>query len=612
MHCFPMSFLRGASFPQEVNTTMRRILVLMAAVLMAGGLAVPAFAAESGGQLDDCIHVGLGNIVANPGEDIQVPVMISNVTGWGVMAFEMEICWCELPAGLLQFVDCSAGEVITNSSWFLGACGICGPNCVTAAAAGATPLVGEGVLFYLNFHVSANAKPCMCCELCFEEVYLYDPEAPLNVCTECGEVCIDYCTILGYITTWYCMEGPCEYVYYIPQAGVRVHLSQCDQAIASTYTDCFGMFEFDCLEPLGPGQGLQDCPYCLDLDDCAFPFAFINAFDASLILRYLVCMDDLDCCAFNYCDDDQKLGMVYPQQVAADVNCTGMITAYDASLILQFVVRLIPAFPCPTNWVWYWMNCFDGCTFECYPYVAWAIGIPKGDVSGYCYMPADGELAASTSTVKLGVPEHFDGYVEVPVMVKGADNVYSTQFEVEYNADDFDVTQVTGVGLGSGMMTAYNADNGNLLIAMAGSSPFSGSGKVAKITLQKRHTPIPVASTRVEITDALLNEVAPVIEGHQYDGEVVRFSLGPVSPNPFSESAAISYSVPQAASVTIDVYDVNGRLVQTVYNGQVEAGTHQAIWDGRDSAGDKVARGVYFCRMNAGAFSATEKVVLLQ
>jgi hypothetical protein len=445
----------------------------------------------------------------------------------------------------------------------------------------------------------------MCCDIWFESVSLYDPEDPLNVCLYDGIVCIEYCDILGFVTTWYCRAGPCEHTEYMPQPGVRVHLSRCGEAVESQFTDSDGIFYFDCLEPLPNGQAVDDCYYCLELDDCAMPMTEINAFDAALILRYLVCLDDLMCCYFYPCVDGDKPGPVYPQQVAADVNCTGVITAYDASLILQYVVRLIPAFPCPTNWVWYWMYCFDGCTDMCYPTV-WAMGVPKGDVSGYCYA---GPRALVPPTVKLGIPQHFDGYVEVPVKVKNAADVYSTQFEVTYNADDFDVTQVRGTGLGSGMMTAYNADNGNLLIAMAGSTPFSGNGNVAIITLQKKHTPIPVASTRVEITDALLNETTPTIEGHQYDGEVVRFALGPVSPNPFRDAAMISYSAPQAARVSIDIYDVHGRLVQTVYNGQVEAGTHHVTWDGRDSAGSKVARGVYFCRMNAGEFSATEKMV---
>ena len=589
---------------------MRRILVFVAALLIAGGIALPAFAAETGGQLDDCIHVRIGSQLVYPGQDIMVPIQISNVTGWGVMAFEMEICWCELPAGLLQYEGCERGPVAAASGWGMGACGMCGPNCVSVAAAGAVPLEGSGDLFYLLFHVSANAKPCMCCEIWFTEVNLYDPEDPLNVCWYNGQVCVDWCDIMGVVRAWYCMTDPCDYTHYpVPVPNVRVHLSECEQAISSTYTDGEGFFYFPCLPPLTNHQ-LQDCGYCIDLDDCA-PFRHeINAFDAALILKYLVCLDDLDCCWFDVCDD--KPSGVYPQQVAADVNCTGMITAYDASLILQYVVGLLPAFPCPTNWVWYFMDCMDHCTYDCHPGFFWILGVPKGDVSGYCYR--DPRILATTAeaTVSLGVPQHFDDYVEVPVMVQNATDVLSAQFDVGYNATDFDVTEVRGVGLASGMMTAYNADNGQLLIAMAGSGSFSGSGNVAIITLHKRRTPIPIASTRVAIDGALLNETVPTIDNQDYTAEIVAFALGPVSPHPFSRAAVISYSAPRAASVSIDIYDVNGRLVQTVFSGQVEAGTHQATWNGTDSAGSRVARGIYFCRMNAGEFNATEKLVMLQ
>jgi hypothetical protein len=394
---------------------------------------------------------------------------------------------------------------------------------------------------------------------------------------------------------------------------VRVHLSRCDEPISSTFTDEIGFFYFPCLDPLTNSQAFEDCGYCIELDDCA-PFRHeISAFDASLILRHLVCLDDLDCCWFDPCDDDDKvIDGVYPQQVAADVNCTGVITAYDASLILQYVVGLLPAFPCPTNWVWYFMDCMDNCTYECRPGFFWILGVFKGDVSGYCYRGVEPLAVTAEASVRLGIPQHFDGYVEVPVIVENAVDVSSAQFDVEYNADDFIVTEVRSVGLGSGMMTAYNADNGELLIAMAGSGSFSGSGNIALVTLQKKHTPIPVASTRVAVTGALLNETEPVIDQPEYDAEIVRFALGPVSPNPFSDAAVIRYSAPTAASVSIDIYDVHGRLVQTVFSGQVEAGDHQATWNGTDNAGFRVARGIYFCRMHAGEFSATEKIVMLQ
>jgi hypothetical protein len=590
----------------------RRSALPLAALLVAVLFAVPVFAGEAGGTLDDCLHMDIGEIIANPGEDIVVPVYISQTTGWGVMAFDMTICWCDLPAGLLQYVGCRPGSVMVNSrGWSDLVCGACGPNCISMAAAGVYPLEGEGVLVNLIFHISANAKPCMCCDLRFEEINLYDPENPLNVCSTGGQVCVDWCTVIGATLLWWCEYDDCNRVTFpYPVRGVRAHLSRCGQAIATDYTNDDGLVLFDCLEPLNDDGDLADCGYCLDVDFCPIPRDWITAFDAALILKYLVCLDDLDCCAFPYCNIQGSGSTVYPQRIAADVNCTQMITAYDASLILQYVVNLLPAFPCPDPWVWQRVVYCDPCQYTC-PALFPFVGILKGDVSGRCY-DSQGLLAAPTARVKIGVPEHFNGYVEVPVEIKDANNISSAQFELTYNSDDFTVTGVRGVGLGSGFMTAYNADKGTLFIAMAGSGQVSGSGDVAIVTLQKKHTPVPVASTRVEISSAMVDETVAAIEGHDYDAEVVRFALGPVSPNPFRQSAVISYSAPVAASVSIDVYDVNGRLVQTVYSGQVEAGTHQVTWDGTDSAGSKVARGVYFCRMSAGEFSATEKVVLLQ
>jgi flagellar hook assembly protein FlgD len=64
--------------------------------------------------------------------------------------------------------------------------------------------------------------------------------------------------------------------------------------------------------------------------------------------------------------------------------------------------------------------------------------------------------------------------------------------------------------------------------------------------------------------------------------------------------------------VSLSVYDVNGRLVKTLVDEDAEAGTHLAVWDGTDSTGHRVARGIYFCRMAADEFSATAKVVLLK
>jgi hypothetical protein len=504
-------------------------------------------------------------------------------------------------------MTCEAGPVIRNATgWGAPVCGPCGPSCISVAAAGTYPLEGSGVLFVLKFHISANAKPCMCCPIWFQNVALYDPEDPLNVCLTDGEVCIDWCDVSGGIEAWYCAYDDCGNPYRTtPLPDVRVHLYQCDEPIATTYTDANGRFLFECLPPLPiPGEKQEICPYCVEIDFCAVPRGWITAFDAAVILKYLVCLDDLMCCPIFQCG-----AWVYPQMVAADVNCTDVITAYDASLILQYVVGLIPAFPCPDMWSWYFALCRN-CEHYC-PGGFGITGVLKGDVSGNCYRDVP-LLTASSPEIELGIPRHFGDYVDVPIHVKNADNIYSAQFQVDYNSNDFAVIGVETTGPASSFLSAFNAENGSLLVAMASSSSFSGSGDIAVVRLVKKHTPIPTASTRMQMASALLNDTAPTINGKPKDAEIVRFELGPVSPNPFADDAVISYSAPASASLSIGIYDVEGRLVRTLESGQVEAGTHQAVWDGRDDNGARVARGVYFCRMHSGEFSATEKVVLLK
>ena len=57
---------------------------------------------------------------------------------------------------------------------------------------------------------------------------------------------------------------------------------------------------------------------------------------------------------------------------------------------------------------------------------------------------------------------------------------------------------------------------------------------------------------------------------------------------------------------------MTGQLVRTLADEHAAAGTHTIGWDGTDSSGDRVARGVYFVRMAAGDFRASEKIVLLK
>ncbi|RMG23121.1 MAG: T9SS C-terminal target domain-containing protein [Methanobacteriota archaeon] len=91
------------------------------------------------------------------------------------------------------------------------------------------------------------------------------------------------------------------------------------------------------------------------------------------------------------------------------------------------------------------------------------------------------------------------------------------------------------------------------------------------------------------------------------------FDMSQNYPNPFNPTTTISFDLPHATRITLHVFDVNGRQVRTLAEGEFAAGSHQMVWDGRDDNGVPVASGVYFYRLTTGSgFVATRKMVLLR
>lgn len=91
-----------------------------------------------------------------------------------------------------------------------------------------------------------------------------------------------------------------------------------------------------------------------------------------------------------------------------------------------------------------------------------------------------------------------------------------------------------------------------------------------------------------------------------------RFFLHQNWPNPFNPMTTISFDLPAASSVRLQLLDVAGRVVRELVHEDMGPGTHKVQWDGRDDQGVKVASGVYLYRIKAGSFSETRKLVLVQ
>lgn len=85
------------------------------------------------------------------------------------------------------------------------------------------------------------------------------------------------------------------------------------------------------------------------------------------------------------------------------------------------------------------------------------------------------------------------------------------------------------------------------------------------------------------------------------------FSLGQNYPNPFNPSTRVRFSLPSASSVRLKIYDVSGREVATVVDGQYDAGWYTVTIDA-----SSLASGVYLYRLTAGRYSDVKKLTLLR
>ena len=92
-----------------------------------------------------------------------------------------------------------------------------------------------------------------------------------------------------------------------------------------------------------------------------------------------------------------------------------------------------------------------------------------------------------------------------------------------------------------------------------------------------------------------------------------RNQLSFAHPNPFNPVTKIAYSIKEAGPVTIDVYNVAGKVVKTLLDTEVEAGAEGfVVWDGRAESGERCASGVYFYRIAAPGFTTSRKMIMLK
>ena len=92
----------------------------------------------------------------------------------------------------------------------------------------------------------------------------------------------------------------------------------------------------------------------------------------------------------------------------------------------------------------------------------------------------------------------------------------------------------------------------------------------------------------------------------------IAYTLHQNYPNPFNPITSIRYDLPEAALVTLTIYDLIGREITQLVNTTQEAGYRSVQWNTTNSFGKPVSAGVYLYQIRAGEFVQTRKMVLLK
>ena len=108
---------------------------------------------------------------------------------------------------------------------------------------------------------------------------------------------------------------------------------------------------------------------------------------------------------------------------------------------------------------------------------------------------------------------------------------------------------------------------------------------------------------------------ATAIKHQNSNNKFQTFELFPNYPNPFNPETTIKYNLPAKQTVyqvKVKIYDALGRLITTLKDESQNPGMHSIRWNGKNTAGQNMPSGIYFCVVEAGKYKATQKMLLVR
>jgi len=119
--------------------------------------------------------------------------------------------------------------------------------------------------------------------------------------------------------------------------------------------------------------------------------------------------------------------------------------------------------------------------------------------------------------------------------------------------------------------------------------------------------------TLYPIVEGRIRNIPGILAGINFNNTVPQnFALNQNFPNPFNPETKIAFILTKRSKVSLEIFDILGRKVKTLFSGYAPAGEHKFLWNGYDDAGYQVSSGTYIYRLKAGDNYKTRKMILMR
>ncbi len=293
----------------------------------------------------------------------------------------------------------------------------------------------------------------------------------------------------------------------------------------------------------------------------------VRAFDASLILKYLVGKYDLN----------------RPEMLNADVSLDSSVSSFDATLILKYVAGLIDSLP--------------------------HLDPDSSFTLGYGEIAMDSVIINSLSIV------------EIPIYLIRNENIYSFQGEMTFNSNYLILNSISWSSELEDFIFETNVSTDLLKFSGAGSQPVNSSGMFATMrfivnnNLADDSTEVKLSSIRWNEGDVLTDITSAKVYGPISISDVYKrtgnipfdFALFQNYPNPFNPITTIKYSIAERTNVILTVHNSAGQLIDVIVDRVMSPGVYFVQWDATS-----VSSGIYFYRIHTKTTNFIKKMLYLR